>query len=401
MLTLMLLALLLAQPQATPSASTPPTPAPVAPSVSEPRDISALIEPILKKHAVPGIAAAAVLDGKIVAIGVAGVREIGKPEAATTNDLWHLGSCTKAMTATLAAVMIESGELSWETTLGEVFPEIPMKGAWKSVTLRQLLTNRSGAPAGLDKDGLWAKLWTFEGTPVDARLKLLAGVVAHDPQAAPGSKFIYSNAGFAMAGAMLERKAGMSWEELITKRLFKPVGITTAGFGSPGDAKSLSQPRGHRGGKAIQPGKNADNPVAIGPAGIVHMTIADWARFALLHAESRAPEPLAGVSPARPLLPASAWAKLHEPYPAATEKDKDIYAAGWLVATRPWAKGSGPTDTGRVLTHGGSNTMWHCVTWVAPERRFAIVIACNQGDGDAPKALDAVAAALIQDLLKK
>jgi CubicO group peptidase (beta-lactamase class C family) len=398
--SILLASLLLAQPASLDVKPQPDAPA-AAPATSTPRDISDLLAPLIAKHAIPGMAAAVVRDGQIIAVGTSGIRELNKSEAVTTGDLWHLGSCTKAMTGTLAAVMIEKKEIAWETTLADVFPDVAMKDAWKAVTLRQLLTNRSGAPTSLDEGGLWAKLWDFKGTPTEARLALLAGVVASEPQAAPGSKFIYSNAGFAIAGAMLEKKSGKSWEDLIQTRLFQPVGITTAGFGAPGDAKTVSQPRGHRNGKACPPGPGADNPPAIAPAGTVHMSIADWARFAALHADAQAAIKNPSDSPALRLLPASAWARLHEPYPAASDKDANRYAAGWGVATRSWAKGTSPADTGLVLTHSGSNTMWHCVTWIAPERRFAIVVACNLGDGQAAKGNDAACGALIQEFLVK
>jgi hypothetical protein len=56
--------------------------------------------------------------------------------------------------------------------------------------------------------------------------------------------------------------------------------------------------------------------------------------------------------------------------------------------------------TGNVLTHSGSNTMWFCVTWIAPERDFAVLVMCNQGErGD--KACDEAASAMIQDELAR
>lgn len=368
-----------------------------------PRDLADILEPILKKHKIPAMAAAAVYDRYVVSIGVAGVRAAGHDEKVTLEDKWHLGSCTKAMTATLAGTMVgENGlGLTWETTLGEVFTDIAMKDAWKPVTLGQLVMNRGGVPTSLDADGLWAKLWNVKGTPTEARLELLKGVTAWEPAAAPGSKFIYSNGGFAMAGAMLERKSGKAWETLMQERVFAPLKITTGGFGPPGKggkAAVIDQPRGHRGGKAIDPDANgADNPVAIGPAGTVHMSIGDWAKFIAWHAnEERGKK---GDAPAS-LMPAETAKFLHTPYPAAGKDDKDQYAGGWVVTTRPWAKGKAESDTGRVLNHNGSNTMWYCVTWVAPERRFAVVIACNQGDGPVAQATDEVAGKLIELHLK-
>ena len=260
---------------------------------------------------------------------------------------------------------------------------------WRAVGSSDWVVGDAGAPN---------EVGTEDGT--GARLELLKGVTANEPEAAPGTKFIYSNGGFAMAGAMLERKAGKGWEELLTERVFRPLGITSAGFGAPGTRDKFDQPCGHRAGKPVLPGPGSDNPVAIGPAGIVNMTILDWARFAMAHADGEWTPKEIGEVAAGSLLKPEAWKLLHTPYVTGRAGEKDEYAGGWIVATRPWAKGKGEKDTGRVLNHNGSNTMWYCVAWVAPERRFAVVVASNQGDGEVAKATDEAAWALIQDTLK-
>ena len=88
---------------------------------------------------------------------------------------------------------------------------------------------------------------------------------------------------------------------------------------------------------------------------------------------------------------ADAFVALHEPAP---KKDSDAgpdYAMGWSVTRRGWAG-----DGGLVLTHNGSNTMWFAVTWIAPAKDFAVLVACNKGGAEAEKACDEAAAALIQ-----
>src|SRR5687768_10277826 len=80
--------------------------------------ISAMLESIRAKYELPGLAAAIVSQGKVTAIGAAGVRKIGSPEKVTIHDHVHIGSCTKALTATMLARLIESGKLDWKTTLG-------------------------------------------------------------------------------------------------------------------------------------------------------------------------------------------------------------------------------------------------------------------------------------------
>ena len=169
------------------------------------------------------------------------------------------------------------------------------------------------------------------------------------------------------------------WEALLTKRLFEPLGMKSAGFGAPGTKAAIDEPRGHSSaGRPVPPGKGADNPAAIGPAGIVHCTIGDWAKYVQAHLVGEKKD-------ASKLLPAASFVKLHTPAP-----NEANYAMGWLVAQRPWAGG-------RVLTHSGSNTMWYCVTWIAPERDFAVLVTCNQGGDAAAKACDEACAALIAD----
>jgi CubicO group peptidase (beta-lactamase class C family) len=358
---------------------------------AESLDLSDLLLPILAKHDLPGMVAAIVQSDGVAATGAAGLRQRGSETAISIGDKFHIGSCTKAMTATLIACLVQEGRMRWETTVGEVFDDVAnMHQDWRLVTIEQLLCNCGGAPASLVAGGLWGRLWNHEGTPTEQRRTLVMGVITKRPQAEPGATYIYSNAGFAIAGAMAEKITGESWEDLMRSRLFEPLGMRSAGFGAPGDADQINQPRGHRpDGKPVPPGRGADNPSAIGPAGTVHCSIGDWSRFIALHLRGARGE--IGL-----ILPPESFTKLHTPYPAATKQD---YAMGWANLTRGWAKGDG--GSGRTLTHNGSNTMWFSVAWLAPERDFAVLIACNQGGDKAAKACDQAASAVIQRWLSR
>ncbi len=344
-----------------------------------PQDVSPLLAPIIQQHDVPGMAAAVVRKGETVALGVAGVRTRGKPDMIAPDDRFHIGSDTKAMTALLCGILVDEGKLKWSQTLGETFPELKksMHPQYQAVTLEQLLTHRGGAPGELEKDALWGKLWQHKGTPTSARRLLLEGVTSKPPEAAPGEKFLYSNAGVAMAGHMAEKVTGKSWEDLMREKIFRPLGMTTAGFGPPGTRLKNEQPRGHKAdGSPVEPGPGADNPVAIGPAGTVHCSIADWAKFVATNLPSAK----------TPLVKPETLEKLHTPAPGQPK-----YAMGWLIADgQPWAGGP-------ALTHAGSNTMWFAVAWLAPNRDFAVVVACNQAND---KACNDAVLALIADHFK-
>jgi len=365
-----------------------PRAAGAATDLSEVPDLSHLLEPIRKEHGLPALAAAAVKSGRIVGIGAVGSRKAGSAEPVTTADRFHVGSCTKSMTATLAAMLVREGRLSWGTKLSEVFPE-KMRAAHKSfrgVTVEQLLSHRAGMPGDLTKDVLWQRIWVKSRTlgPTDQRLFLLDGVIGKEPEAPPGTKYIYSNAGYAVAGAMIERVTGQSWEALMKRRLFAPLGMTSAGFGPPASPGQVNQPWGHipreQGPMPVPPRPGADNPPAIGPAGTVHCSIGDLAKYAMFHLE--------GVRAQQKLLPASSFRKLHTP---AAGQD---YALGWIVTKRQWGGGT-------VLTHAGSNTMFYCVMWLAPRRRFAALAATNMGGDKAARGCDRTAAALIGRYLSK
>jgi len=346
-------------------------------------DLSDLLTPIRERYKVPAIAAAAARGDELIAIGATGVREQGTSAAVTIDDKWHIGSCTKSMTASLAAMFVQEGKLKWETRIGDVFPQFRagMRDGWREVTLEQLLTHRSGAPGKAPED-LWVQARRSRGSAVDQRLGFVRGLLSKEPEAPPGTKFIYSNQGYAIAGAMIERVAGKPWEELLTARLFTPLGLKSAGFGAPGTPTRLDQPRGHlnHDGKivVVPPGPGADNPAAIGPAGTVHCSIGDFARYGAWHAQE---------GRGNSLLREESFAKLHRP------PEGQDYAMGWGVTQRGWAGGV-------TLTHSGSNTMWYTVIWLAPEKGVAFVAATNIAGRDAEKACDDAVAAVIKRVLK-
>jgi CubicO group peptidase (beta-lactamase class C family) len=125
-----------------------------APFVQKPGIIEisrGLLEPIRQKHGLPALGAAVVKGEGLQAIGVVGVRKAGTDVPATAEDLWHLGSDTKAMTSWLIGALVEQGKLTWETTVGEMFPELAPAASpeFKRITLRELLTHRSGLPANI------------------------------------------------------------------------------------------------------------------------------------------------------------------------------------------------------------------------------------------------------------
>jgi len=353
------------------------------------RNLTTLLEPIRKKYDLPALAGAVILEGQTAALGVSGVRKIGSDVKVTSDDKFHIGSCTKAMTATLIAILVERGKLKWDTTLIEAFPDMAddMHPEYRDVTLKHILAHRGGLPSA---NRSWPKGKTFMdmhnlgGSAMEQRAAYTRMILSQEPEATPGTKYIYSNAGYSIAGVMAERAMKTLWETLMKEMLFKPLGMTTAGFGAMGTPGKIDEPWQHRIKDekliAVEPGRLSDNPPVLGPGGTVHCSIKDWAKFITAH--------LKGPKGKGGLLKSETFELLH------TAGFGGDYAPGWKVTKRDWAGG-------KVLTHSGSNTMSYAVVWMAPKRNFAVLVASNQGGGEVEKGCDEACWTLIKEFLLK
>jgi CubicO group peptidase (beta-lactamase class C family) len=304
--------------------------------------LAGLITDLRKKSSLVGLAAMVMVDGQVTASAADGERQKGSGVAIELGDRWHLGSVTKSITATMIARLVESGQMHWTDTIGERFPDASIHDDWKPVTLRQLLTHTSGAPANFS---LWVRLRKPALGPecTDARRKAVMDVIAAKPAHPPGEKYAYSNVGYTIAGAMAETATGVSWEDLVKREVFEPLELTGAGFGPPkSPSETLDQPRGHRGIRAWKTSASdeEDNTPIMAPAGTVHMTLRDLCTYATEH--------LRGELGTGKLLAAETYKRLHTP-------ELDDYACGWVVKQPTYEI---PRTT---YWHNGSNTMWYAL----------------------------------------
>lgn len=346
-----------------------------------------MLEPIRVAHHLPALGGAIVASHGLVSSGVTGVRKLGAAPEATVDDLWHLGSDTKAMTATMIAILVERGQLSWDRTLGEAFGDAAREwpAAFRGITLTQLLSHRAGLTANLS----WGQIARSSDDIRQQRFNAVAAAATVAPVSAPGTAFLYSNLGFTIAAAMAERAANKSWEDLISSLVFTPLGMSSCGFGGTGTIGRIDQPWPHMasGQPAPSNGPDMDNKEVMGPAGMVHCSIADWSRFLA--------DQLSGARGAGQLLKPDGYRMIQAPKgPAGTAMGGADYAFGWGVVSRPWAQGV-------ALTHAGSNTMNYCDVWIAPAIDLAVLAVTNSGVADAGAAADEAVSALIVSRVKK
>lgn len=336
-------------------------------------DISSLMEPIRQKYQVPSMSAAIIYNDETIAVWTDGLRAKTQPLKVTPNDLFHLGSNTKAMTSTLIGILVERGLLKWDTKVIDLFPELigKINAQYNTLTLEQLLTHTGGLP----KDINYWPIHAISPTHVIAARNITMSTALSGHLATVPGNYLYSNLGYIIAGHMAEKVTGKSWETLLRELIFAPLGMQSAGFGPPGIGGTTNQPLGHD-----QNGTPAyiDNPPLLGPAGTVHMTITDWAKFIAMHLRAtRGNDTLFQANIAEKIYAAKSGAG---------------NAMGWLITSRSWGEGT-------VVTHSGSNGYWYSVVWMAPLKNFAVIVATNQGGVNAANATDEASYTLILHLL--
>jgi CubicO group peptidase (beta-lactamase class C family) len=287
--------------------------------------------------------------------------ELGKQNYNESNEIiddskWHIGSITKSMTATLTGILVEAGHLSWNTKIGDLTTEGYLP-EYQEITIYQLLSQTGGV--------------TTEDYPIDpadsrpvSELRQEWAIAALNvPQGTVG-QFAYGNSNYVIVGVMLEMIMEDSWENLITEYLFEPLEMNNTGFGTPGNNGETNQPWGHRyTGSSWLPKDPtdiySDNPVALGPGGIVHTTMLDMAKYANLH--------LGKTN----LIESSTLELLH------TEVNNSGYALGWNV-----------TENG--ISHAGSNTNWFAQLFINLDEEFVNFVVTNSYDLDGNISIPAV-----------
>ena len=190
-------------------------------------------------------------NGQVVAQGAVGERKAGDSTPVTINDQYQLGSCTKAMTATIIGMLVQQGKLNWTSTMEDIFPEMKaeMLPQFRDVTILELLSMTAGLPSNLINlgypPGTTAEYWQSLNEPVTQQRYEYTKDFLCEPDSFRYATWFgtnYSNVGYVIAAAVEEKVTGKSWNELMTNMLFKPLGMTTAGFGPMATGYEVNQP---------------------------------------------------------------------------------------------------------------------------------------------------------------
>lgn len=345
------------------------------------------IEKVRAEYGQPALAVAVLRSNGAMRRAVVGTLVQGESKPALPTHRFHIGSTTKSFTAVLAAQLVEQGRLRWDTTLGEVLSDVPMRDDYEAVTMHDLLTGASGLLLMQRPDQEPAEHAAFliqelpsRGLdPFAQRREMARYILAQAPLHARGAKHHYSNAAWSLLGHALEVRAGLAYEDLLRVQIFEPLGMKSARVGGwPASSSDPDQPRGHYAkaqGLTPQPLDDAYVlPAWMNPAGGIQLSIDDFAAWAGEH--------LSGLRGAGRLLPEMAYRRIHsvhlrvpakEMYLGMTSSEQLALGYGWAI-----------TDaSGYPLSAGdGSGGTFYARVVVLPSHDVAFVGVVSSGAGD-------------------
>ena len=308
---------------------------------------------------VPALGVSVVDADGVVERFVLGSRRRDDTDPVTVDDQWHIGSCGKAITAALYARLVERGDAAWGVPLRELLGDLAgdIHPEWATPTIDEALVCQAGIRANLSRDGM-RRAYADRCPATEQRSAAVRSTLAEPPR--NRGRFRYSNLSYVVIGAVIDRVAGMPFEDALATLLLDPLGITSAGVGPPPLVWG-HHPRAQvgslvvgRGAPADPRSASADNPSVLTPAGRLHLSLADWGAFQRIF--------LTGGGDL--LAPASVERLLTGPPGAAPGM-----TMGWAPAR----------EADLSFGQQGSNGLWSATALVDADRRRTAMVVVNDG----------------------
>jgi len=309
-----------------------------------------------------GFAIAIVQDGKVILSKGYGLRDARKNLPVTEKTLFAIGSSTKSFTVTSLGVLVDQGKLDWDKPVRDYLPDFRLwdQFATERMTTRDLVTHRSGLPR---HDLMWYNS-PFSRQELFDRLRYL------EPNKDFRTTFQYQNLMFMTAGYLAGHIAGTTWEQLVRKVIFEPLGMTSSNFSVTDSQKSADFSLGSQvvNDNAVDmPFRNIDS---IGPAGSINSNIEDMTKYVMMH-----------LAKGKGVVSATNEMQMMTPQMAiqAPSPDKELgdlaYGMGFFVTSYRGHK---------FVHHGGNIDGFSALVAFLPQDNIALVILTNQNASPLP-----------------
>ena len=311
---------------------------------------------LMKQKGVPGVAVGVLHQGETAAAGF-GITNVNHPLPVTDETLFQIGSITKTFTGTAIMRLAEMGKLDLDALVRRYLPDFKVgdEAAASQATIRHLLTHVGGWEGDFFHD---------TGAGDDALSRYVADMADLEQLVPLGTVWSYNNAGFAVAGRIVELVTGKSYEAALQELVLDPLGLQHS-YLDPGDVMTHRFVVGHKvGEEGAEVARPWPLPRAIHAVGGITCHVRDLLRYARFHLGGGKTED--GMQ----LLTPASMTQMHAPQ--VTVWGKEAWGLTWAVDD---------TYGARQLSHGGGTTGQITRLVLVPERDFACAILTNADAG--------------------
>jgi len=342
-----------------------------------PDDLDAFIEREMEAWRLPGLAIAVVHDDKVILAKGYGVRQVGKPAKVDADTVFAIGSTSKAFTAAAIGSLVDAGKLRWDTPVVQVWPDFRLSDEWitREIRVSDLLANRSGL--SLVSEAIWYGTG-YERAEIVRRLALVPFDEGFRYQ------FQYRNTMFLLAGELIPRVDGRTWDDYLRDVFFRPLGMkrTYASEVQLGNqVQNIAWPHiiGYDGKPVSFWYRKMHN---IGPAGSIFSSVRDLGQWLRLQLGGGSVDGRAYLKPETMAMMHRSHTPMAATGPAGETVSTPVellsYALGWVTESYRGV---------RVVWHNGGIDGMSAWVGMVPGKRLGVAILSNLDECDLRRAI--------------
>lgn len=340
-------------------------------------EIDTLVERTLKTFDVPGIAVAVVKDDQVIHVKGYGVRSLNTKQKVDENTLFGIASNSKAFTAAALGILIDDKKLSWDDKVIDYIPEFRLYNPYvtEEFTIRDLLTHRSGLGLGAGDLMIWPGKNNFTTKDIIHNMRYLK------PVSSFRTKYDYDNLLYIVAGEVVARVSGMSWENFIESRIMQPLDMTrsAASYHRLKDTSNVIDPHAPVNGVVRVVNRDLNNP--FNAAGGINSNLTDMCKWIMMQMN----DGKYGEGLTKQLFSKEVhrdmWAvQTNIPVGDSTTYNTHFagYGLGWALSD---VKGY------KQVSHSGALAGIYTQVTLIPEMKLGIIVLTNQQSGAAFSAI--------------
>ena len=354
----------------------------ISPVTNSLDDLDSIVNNALEVFNVPGVAIGIAVDGKVILSKGYGYRNLDQGLPTTENTLFAIGSCTKAFTTFILGQLVDEGKINWDDPVITYIPEFRLMDQYTThhITIRDLVAHRSGIAR---HDMLW---FNSEFT----RFDVIKSLQYLEPGCKLREKFQYNNLMYTVAGILIEKVTGQTWEESLSTRIFTPLAMLNSNDSEKESKKSedFSMPYAEVAGaiKSI-PFRNLHS---VAPAGAINSSVSDMLKWVQLQLSD-------GTFLGQHFIRQETLQEMHTIQMPMTPSlpDEKVYGLGYGLG---WCVG---IYRGHYyLNHGGGIDGFISQISLLPQEKIGVVVLSNSSS-DGAFAVSVITNTIIDKLLEK